>query len=114
MNRPPADVGGHPPTGPDPTTQTKAGDERMAENDIETTVLEQAQGILDRQGLTLDDDFFDVGGDSVVGMHFVGRVGRMLGLPIRTTLLFANPVLRDFVTEVAAVQKRHAEIGEGT
>jgi len=85
----------------------------MPVNDIEATVLDQAKGILDREDLTLDDDFFDVGGDSVVGMHFVGRVGRALGLPIRTTLLFANPVLRDFVTEVAAVHKRHTETSEG-
>lgn len=85
----------------------------MTENDIEAIVLEQARSILDRDGLTLDDDFFDSGGDSVVGMHFVGRVGRLLGLPIRTTLLFGNPVLRDFAAEVAAVQKRHAD-SEGT
>ena len=84
----------------------------MPVNDIEAIVLEQARSILDRDSLTLDDDFFDAGGDSVVGMHFVGRVGRLLGLPIRTTLLFGHPVLRDFGAEVAAVRKRHAEPGE--
>jgi phosphopantetheine binding protein len=76
-------------------------------NQIDTIVLEQAKDILGKADLSLADDFFDVGGDSVAGMHFVGRVGRQLGLPIRTTLLFGSPVLADFAAGVAAVQQRH-------
>ncbi|GAA5198352.1 hypothetical protein GCM10023322_71510 [Rugosimonospora acidiphila] len=76
-------------------------------NEIEAIVLEQARDLLG-DGISLSDDFFNVGGDSVTGMHFVGRVGRRLDLPIRTTLLFANSVLADFADGVAAVQRRQA------
>ncbi|MFD7921593.1 phosphopantetheine-binding protein [Streptomyces sp. NPDC059740] len=73
---------------------------------VQDTVLEHAQKILDRDDVTLDDDFFEVGGDSLVGMHFVGRVGRAVDLPVRMTLLFSYPVLRDFAAEVEALRKQ--------
>lgn len=74
--------------------------------DVQTIVLEHAQSILDRDDITLDDDFFEVGGDSLVGMHFVGRVGRTVDLPVRMTLLFVHTVLRDFAAEVEALRKQ--------
>jgi acyl carrier protein len=70
---------------------------------VQTIVLEHAQQLLDREDLTLDDDFFEVGGDSLVGMHLVGRVGRAVNAPVRMTLLFVYPVLRDFAAEVEAI-----------
>lgn len=81
--------------------------------DVQTTVLEHAQHILDRDDLTLDDDFFEVGGDSLVGMHFVGRVGRAVDLPVRMTLLFVHPVLRDFAAEVEAMRRASAAESDG-
>jgi hypothetical protein len=81
----------------------------MEMNEIETVVLDQAKSVLGNDTLELTDDFFDAGGDSVAGMHYVGRVGRLLGLPIRTTLLFGSPVLADFAAGVAKVQRRQAE-----
>jgi phosphopantetheine binding protein len=77
--------------------------------DVESTVLEHAQQLLDRDDLTLDDDFFEMGGDSLIGMHFVGRVGRAVDLPVRMTLLFVHPVLRDFATEVEALRQQQID-----
>jgi acyl carrier protein len=79
--------------------------------DVQATVLEIAQQMLDRDDLTLDDDFFEMGGDSLVGMHFVGRIGRSVDLPVRMTLLFVHPVLRDFAAEVEALMQQHVETG---
>lgn len=75
-----------------------------AMTEIESLVLEQAKAVLDDAAVDLDDDFFEVGGDSVLGMHFVGRVGRALDVPVRTTLLFGSPVLRNFAAGVAALR----------
>lgn len=82
--------------------------------DVQTTVLHIAQQILDRDDLTLDDDFFEAGGDSLVGMHFVGRVGRSIDLPVRMTLLFVHPVLGDFAAEVGAMLRRQVEASDGS
>jgi acyl carrier protein len=82
--------------------------------DIQATVLEIAQQILDRDDLTLDNDFFEVGGDSLAGMHFIGRVGRSVDLPVRMTLLLVHPVLRDFAAEVEALMQRHVETSNGS
>jgi acyl carrier protein len=77
--------------------------------DVESTVLEYAQQLLDRDDLTLDDDFFEMGGDSLIGMHLVGRVGRAVDLPVRMTLLFVHPVLRDFAVEVEALRRQQID-----
>lgn len=82
--------------------------------DVQTTVLEHAQQLLDRDDLTLDDDFFEMGGDSLVGMHFVGRVGRAVDLPVRMTLLFVHPVLRDFAAEVEVLLRQHLATTDGS
>lgn len=70
----------------------------------ETTVLEHARNLLRRDDLMPHDDFFSVGGDSLVGMHLVARVGRELNLPVRVTLLFQYPVLGDFAAAVEGVR----------
>jgi hypothetical protein len=52
----------------------------------------------------LDDDFFAVGGDSVLGMHLVGRLRQLTGLEIRMRLLFETPVLRTLSARIVADQ----------
>lgn len=78
----------------------------MVELDVQAVVLKHAQEILDREDITLDDDFFAVGGDSIVGMRFVGRVGRSVEVAVRMTLLFRLPVLRDFAVEVETLVRQ--------
>jgi hypothetical protein len=45
-------------------------------------------------------------------MHFVGRIGRSVDLPVRMTLLFVHPVLRDLAAEVEALMQQHVETGD--
>ena len=59
-----------------------------------------AQELLERTDVGLDDDFFSAGGDSIVAMHLVGQLARRLGLRLRVSLLFANPQLGAFASEV--------------
>jgi acyl carrier protein len=93
---------------------TTPDSERLAAMDVQAVVLENAQQLLDRDDLNLDDDFFEAGGDSLVGMHFVGRVGRAVDLPVRMTLLFVYPVLRDFAAEVEAKLAQQAAAERST
>jgi acyl carrier protein len=67
--------------------------------DLTSLVLSATRDLLDREDITIDDDFFSAGGDSVAAMHLVGHLARQTGLRLRTSLLFANPVLRDFVSQ---------------
>lgn len=72
--------------------------------DVTALVMDEARNLLDRDDLDLSDDFFEVGGDSLIGMHFVARIGRAVGAPVRMTLLFSNPRLGEFASAVAAAR----------
>lgn len=69
--------------------------------DIPALVLGLAGEVLGRDGLGLDDEFFAVGGDSVLAMHLVGRAARATGLRLRVRMLIDNPSLGAFAARVA-------------
>jgi aryl carrier-like protein len=77
--------------------------------DMTSLVLSHTRELLDREDITIDDDFFSVGGDSIVAMHLVGQLARRTGLRLRTSLLFANPVLREFAVEAELLRDRAAQ-----
>ena len=77
-------------------------------------VLELAQELLERDDLTLDDDFFSAGGDSATAMHLVGRLARRTGLRLRVSQIFANPTLRDFATSIELVRAAADKVGHAS
>jgi aryl carrier-like protein len=72
--------------------------------DDQALVLELARELLDRPDLTLDEDFFSAGGDSITAMHLIGRLSRQTGLRLRVAQIFANSTLRDLAASVEQVR----------
>ncbi|MFI9643393.1 acyl carrier protein [Micromonospora sp. NPDC051925] len=77
--------------------------------DLGDYVLTLTRDLLERNDVTLDDDFFSMGGDSIVAMHLVGQIARRLGLRVQVTMLFANPRLADFVAGIERLQEEAEE-----
>ena len=77
--------------------------------DMTSLVLSYTRELLGCEDITIDDDFFSAGGDSIVAMHLVGQLARRTGLRLRTSLLFANPVLREFVSEAEMLRDKVAQ-----
>ncbi len=75
-------------------------------HDVSALVLALAHELLENDAVTLDDDFFSAGGDSILAMHLVGQLARRTGLRVRVSLLFANPSLRDFTAEVERLREQ--------
>jgi aryl carrier-like protein len=85
------------------------GDEEedpMTEQDTPSLVCSTARDLLENPEIRLADDFFAVGGDSMLAMHLVGRLARATGLRLRVSLLIAHPVLGDFVQQVETLRHR--------
>ncbi|WNG39138.1 amino acid adenylation domain-containing protein [Archangium violaceum] len=55
-----------------------------------------------------EDDFFQLGGDSLLAMRLLGRMEEEFGMPVPLATLFQNPVLKDTVD---ALQELLAEGG---
>src|SRR5579863_7913866 len=63
--------------------------------DLASLVLMVVGEVLELPSVSLGDDFFTVGGDSLLAMHVIGRLSYVSGLPVRVSHLFTHPVLRD-------------------
>jgi len=50
---------------------------------------------LDYDELNIDDDFYDIGGDSLSAMRIASRVSNELGMFVNVTNIFANPTIKD-------------------
>jgi acyl-CoA synthetase (AMP-forming)/AMP-acid ligase II/acyl carrier protein len=77
------------------------------ESEVEVALAEIWSEVLRVSSVGRDDDFFSLGGDSLLAMQIVSRVKDRLefDLPLRT--LFQNPILQDLAA--AVVQARSAE-----
>lgn len=48
----------------------------------------------------VNEGFFDLGGDSLIAIKFIGDLGRKIGLKIPLRLLFEYPTLKDFASKL--------------
>ena len=53
-----------------------------------------------------DDDFFELGGQSLAAMEVVAAVRRRLGITVRVRVLLEHPVLADFAGQLALADRK--------
>ncbi|GAA0481561.1 hypothetical protein GCM10009544_49350 [Streptomyces stramineus] len=97
-------------TAPAPTG-TGAGAVTPAE-----AVLDAARDVLKEPGLTLDDDFFELGGNSLNGVQLVTRLNELLGTGLDVLDLFDVGSLRELAASLEATAPAapaRAETGAG-
>jgi acyl carrier protein len=75
----------------------------MNQDETRAAVLETAAEILEVEEVSGADNFFDLGGDSLLAMKFVGRLRLAVGTKIPLALLVDQP---DFDAFAAAVAQR--------
>lgn len=69
--------------------------------ELEATVLEIWAGLLDHDGLSVHDNFFDVGGTSLLALQLVRHVAEAVGRPLPATQVFRYPTVRAFTAALA-------------
>jgi aryl carrier-like protein len=72
--------------------------------DLASLLLTVVRDVLEQPTVSLDDDFFTAGGDSLLAMHVVGRLSHASGLRVRVSHLFAHPVLREFAAALGQLR----------
>lgn len=85
------------------------------ETEMEKDVAEIWKEILDIQNIKRTDNFFRIGGDSLLATHFITIVEKEMGIPLKLRELFDNPTLENigvFLEEKQKVNELEIEIGE--
>ncbi|MFP2933010.1 thioesterase domain-containing protein, partial [Pyxidicoccus sp. 3LG] len=84
-----------PPTPATPAA-TSGGEhlETAFRNSLEMTLERLWREVLGRE-VGVGDDFFQVGGDSILAMRLLARMEEELGVPVPLATLFQSPVLRE-------------------
>ncbi|MCP3138672.1 non-ribosomal peptide synthetase [Pyxidicoccus xibeiensis] len=62
---------------------------------LELTLQRLWQEILERPGVSVTDDFFVLGGDSIVAMRLLARLEEEFGIPVPLAVIFQNPTLKE-------------------
>ncbi len=78
-----------------PAEQADVADGVASRNDPETKLIADVWStVLDRKRVGLDDDFFELGGNSLVAMQLVGRLSKVFGAALEVGDLFVAPTVR--------------------
>ncbi|MEV0533664.1 phosphopantetheine-binding protein [Kitasatospora sp. NPDC050463] len=64
-------------------------------NPMDALVVESVRDLLGKTTVGIDDNLFDVGGNSIIAIRLGQVLSEKLGIPRNVRLIFKNPVLRD-------------------
>lgn len=70
--------------------------------ELECIIAAAWAGVLDREQVSANDDFFALGGHSLAATRVAGRLRAALGRPVSVRMLFDNPVLTDLAEALSA------------
>ena len=76
----------------------------MNNADVATLVVEYLFELLETESpVTLDDDFFDLGGDSFAAVDFTNFVSDVINGHVSVKLIYDAPLLRDYVAALDTI-----------
>ncbi|WP_213764823.1 non-ribosomal peptide synthetase [Caballeronia sp. dw_19] len=94
-----------------PEPGVEAARQRMApRTELEAALLAIWQSVLGRDGLSMTDNFFEVGGHSLLLMRVASRIRQELGRDISLQTLFLHPVLESLAAELALREACAADV----
>ncbi len=79
---------------------------------IEADIAAMWSEVLDIEPIGIHDNFFDIGGDSLLVIRVVSRIRQAFQLDISPRLIFESPVLEDLAAEIEALQVAAEPAGE--
>ncbi|WP_163592610.1 phosphopantetheine-binding protein, partial [Klebsiella pneumoniae] len=78
-----------------------AGGHEHPRNDRDARILAALQSILDAEQISIDDDFFGIGGDSLTAVHLANSLRREMSIEIAIRDVFGHPTVRRLSDHVA-------------
>ncbi|MEM7187548.1 MAG: KR domain-containing protein, partial [Bacteroidota bacterium] len=66
---------------------------RAPESDSEKRIIELFEGLFGMDGIGVEDDFFELGGDSLKGIPLINKINKEFSIQITLTDFFNNPTV---------------------
>jgi amino acid adenylation domain-containing protein len=79
-------------------------------DDLDRSFLAVWEAVLRRSNLSIDDDFFALGGDSMLAIRLVKELKRATGIDYPLSTLFSAPTIRELVARVGEAAERAASV----
>lgn len=76
-----------------------------ARNNIDRCIVRVWESQLNRAGIGIDDDFFAMGGHSLLALKVMEEMNRASGLNFQAERIFTEPTIRQLVDSVGSVQQ---------
>jgi amino acid adenylation domain-containing protein len=91
---------------PDPDSENMISDQPwvLPRTETETRVAEIVGDLLGVEGVGADDNFFMLGGHSLLGTQLIGRLRKDFGIQIPLRTLFAAPTVAELAAEIDRLQ----------
>jgi oxalate---CoA ligase len=84
----------------------KSKQSRLSAERLHDDLLQLWKRILKTEDISLDDDFFEKGGDSLVAMDVSLQLQRLIGQTLPESLLFEAPTVRELAKRIAREMDR--------
>ncbi|CAF1536149.1 unnamed protein product, partial [Adineta ricciae] len=90
----------------------RASDENQiqAETPVEKDLLSIWQRVLHRTAICLNDNFFQLGGDSILAIQLISSIRRMYRIPMTTSQLFRSPTIRKLAEELQTLLPKDSSV----
>lgn len=90
------------------SAQEKAQHSGLSEERLHADLLQLWRRILKTENISLDDDFFEKGGDSLLAIDVTLELQRLIGRPLSESILFQASTIRELAKSVAREMDRQA------
>lgn len=70
-------------------------------SELEHKVLELWQGALNQEAISVDDDFYDIGGHSLLAMKLIGRINEAFELSLNNQFIFSNTTIESMALAIS-------------
>ena len=94
---------------PEPEYNDSKSEKLLAKNKLENTILSIWEVVLNRKEISMSDQFFELGGNSLKAIQIVSKIFRECQVKAEIQDLFQYPVLLDFSEQIAKKEKTNFE-----
>jgi len=85
---------------PDPMALKKKKNICAPRDEVEKSILRACTNVLKREGIGMDDNFFEIGGNSLNAVRLISQIQKELDVDLALKDIFYNPVLLDIADTV--------------